>query len=132
MYTSKTLHTTLDPQDHESPERSFIAAIINDAIKCINRKCTGPCHVDADLRWLFSELSNPYFELIEMDPEVARERLLKSIAKDMNYRIFRDRYRRWKGLGTSIKTSEIKKMSASKFLEFMRSLSNEVPVKTPI
>jgi hypothetical protein len=125
MYTSKTIYKPFDAPDYESPERSFIAAIINDAIKCINRKCTEPCHVDADLRWLFSGLSDPYFDLVEMDPEIAREGLLRSIATDVNYRVFRDRYRRWKGLGTAIKTADIKKMSAKKFLDFMRSLANE-------
>ena len=132
MYTSKTLRTTIEASEHESPEKAFISAIIYDAIKCINRKCTEPCHVDADLRWLFSEISNPYFELVEMDPEVAREGLLQQIATDISFRVFRDRYRRWKGLGTSIKTNEIKKMSAKKFLDFMHSLSNEVPVKHSI
>ena len=132
MYTSKTLHTTLEASEFESPEKSFISAIIGDAIKCINRKCTEPCHVDADLRWLFSSLSDPYFELVEMDPEIAREGLLRSIANDNNYRVFRDRYRRWKGLGTAIKTAEIKKMSAKKFIDFMHSLSDEVPVKHSI
>ena len=125
MYTSKTIYKPFDAPDYESPERSFISAIINDAIKCINRKCTEPYHVDADLRWLFSVLSDPYFELVEMDPEVAREKLLRSISIDIKYRVFRDRYRRWKGLGTAIKTADIKKMSAKKFLDFMRSLSNE-------
>jgi hypothetical protein len=125
MYTSKTIYKPFDAPDYESPERSFISAIINDAIKCINRKCAEPCHVDADLRWLFSSISDPYFELIEMDPQIAREGLLRQIANDVSYRTFRDRYRRWKGIGTSIKTTEIKAMSAKKFTDFMRSLSNE-------
>jgi hypothetical protein len=125
MYTSKTIYKPFDAPDYESPERSFISAIINDAIKCINRKCSEPRHVDADLRWLFSSISDPYFDLIEMDPQIAREGLLRQLANDVSYRTFRDRYRRWKGIGTSIKTTEIKAMSAKKFTDFMRSLSNE-------
>ena len=132
MYTSKTIYKPFEPPDYESPERSFISAIINDSIKCINRKCSEPCHVDADLRWLFSELSDPYFDLVEMDPKIAREGLLRQLANDVSYRTFRDRYRRWKGIGTAIKTTEIKAMSAKKFTDFMRSLLDDVPVKHSI
>lgn len=67
-----------------------------------------------------------------MDPEVAREGLLRTIATDSNYRVFRDRYRRWRGLGTAIKTAEIKKMSAKKFIDLMHFLSDHVPVKNSI
>ena len=84
---------------HECPERALIAAIINQALKDANDK-TGTRYGGSDpigaIRFLLTKESDPYFELLDMDPQTSREMLIKQTAAYPHYATFRNNHRKWK------------------------------------
>lgn len=93
------IKSDFDPVIYDIPERGLIAAVINfafaDACQTTKNSEFGGIAYDG-MDFLMSSRSDPWFELLEINPEAARESLLNKTSVLPCYAKFRFWYRVWK------------------------------------
>jgi hypothetical protein len=78
------------------PERALIAGVINQAFTDASSKtCGKDVQVEA-IDFLMTERSDPFFELLDIDPSAARESLVRKTGSDPRYQTFRHALRMWR------------------------------------
>lgn len=87
-----------DPVIYDIPERGIIAGVINFAFAdaCQTTKNSNFRVAFDGMDFLMSSRSDPWFELLEINPEAARESLLNKTSVLPCYAKFRFLYRVWK------------------------------------
>lgn len=95
-----TLKAEPDMQPREVvPERSFVSAIINCAFEDACRAGSTfeeRAWAEDGMDFLMSHRSDPYFELIGIEPEAAKESLIRSTQDFPKLMVFRNRLRKWR------------------------------------
>ena len=93
------IKSDFDPVIYDIPERGIIAGVINfafaDACQRTQNSEFGGVALDG-MDFLMTSRSDPWFELLDINPEAARESLLNKTSVLPCYAKFRFWYRVWK------------------------------------